>query len=598
MANWIAEDSSGQGNNFLPNSLATYDVFPDTPTNNFCTLNFLDTGPSNFHQGALRLQTTNHNDTCGTFKFPSTGKWYFEIYLITAGAFYQGIFPVRHTTNVGSWDTATKAIRGDNGSKYSYHSGGWQTESYGSAFGNGDIVQCAVDMDNGKIWWGDSGTWIASGDPGAGSNECFTFTASLGWKPMIYGPGSPNATDVIFNFGQTGTFVGYVTAGGNADGNGYGNFKYSVPSGFLALCEENIPEPAIIKGTDYFNTVLWEGNGSTDQDISGVGFQPDLIWIKNREATNGWHAMHNSVRGAGQTLFANDDGGEEAYSDYFGPIQSDGYRLADVSSGHSWNTDDVTYVGWNWKIGWVPTASNSQSAGATPTAGSVKIDGVNLGSALPGSIAAEKLTANTTAGFSIVNYPGGAGTVAHGLGVAPKLVLQRKYDSTGDWLSYTSAFDESADAIRLNTTASVVAADPETVATSTVFSSLIGGNNTIALCFAEVEGYSKIGAYKGDGTAYNAFINTGFTPALIIIKSSLTDDWLIFDNKRHPFNKGSTARLFPNANYAEATSTSIILDFVSNGFRLWSSDGSVSADGEQYMYYAVAEKPFKYANAR
>ena len=175
MANWIAEDSSGQGNNFLPNSLATYDIMPDTPTNNFAMLNPIDTGVnSSISQGGLRLQTTNHSDTCGTFKFPSTGKWYYEVYFITRGSAYFGIAPIRHVTNEGNWDTEVHAIQLDNGNKYSYHSGGWQSESYGSAFGNGDILQVAVDMDNGKLWFGDSGTWIASGDPGAGSNQVFT----------------------------------------------------------------------------------------------------------------------------------------------------------------------------------------------------------------------------------------------------------------------------------------------------------------------------------------------------------------------------------------------------------------------------------------
>ena len=303
------------------------------------------------------------------------------------------------------------------------------------------------------------------------------------------------------------------------------------------------------------------------------------------------------MRGAGQTLFANDDGGEEAYSAYFGPIQSDGYRLADSSSGHSWNTDDVNYVGWNWKIGWVPTASNSQSAGATPTAGSVKIDGVNLGSALPGSIAAEKLTANTTNGFSIVNYPGGAGTVAHGLGVAPKIVFQRKYDATGDWLSYTSAINGTADAVRLNTTSYYETADPETLATSTVFSSLIGGNNTIAFCFAEVEGYSAIASYTGNGSANGAFVHTGFRPAWIMIKrvDSAGFYWGIFDNKRDPVNVAD-AVLYANGNDTEDDSDA--LDMLSNGFKLRSTDNYLNNSSGTYLYLAFAESPFKYSNAR
>ena len=598
MANWIGEDSSGQGNNFLINSLATYDIIPDTPTNNFATWNPIDTGPSSLSQGNLRVQTTNHNDTSGTFKFPSTGKWYYEIYFITRGSSYMGIIPIRYTNNEGTWDTSALAFRADNGNKYSYHSGGWQSESYGSAFSNGDILQVAVDMDNGKLWFGDSGTWIASGDPGAGSNQVFTFTASLGWKPFIYGPGSSNATDAIVNFGQTGTFVGYVTAGSNADGNGYGNFKYSVPSGFLSLCAANIPDPTIVKGTDYFNTVIYTGNGST-QSISGVGFQPDLVWIKNRSAQDD-HKLTDAVRGATNEVESNTDTAGAANADGLTSFASDGFALGDDDE---YNTNTENYVSWNWKAAGVPTADNTASAGATPTAGSVKIDGVNLGSALAGSIAATRLTANTTAGFSIVTYPGGAGTVAHGLGVAPKIVLQKKHDSSGDWLSYTSAVDGTADAIRLNTNDSVVAADPETLATSTVFSSLIGGNNTIAYCFAEVVGYSAFGTYTGDASTAGPFIHTGFRPALIIAKrTDATDDWEILDSVRNTYNDGANCALWPGGNgttgWDESCHANYAVDFVSNGFKLRTSHAVLNASGGTYMYMALAESPFKYSTAR
>jgi hypothetical protein len=581
-------DSSGEGNNFTTVDLDAYDIMPDTPTNNFATLNFLDTGPGNFHQGGLRLQTTNHNDTASTFKFPSTGKWYFEIYCITAGAFYQGICPIRYTGNVGNWDTSNLALRADNGAKYSYHSGGWQSDSYGSAFGNGDIIQCAVDMDNGKIWWGDSGTWIASGNPGAGSNEAFTFTASLGWKPFIYGPGSTYAIDVIFNFGQTGTFVGYVTAGGNTDGNGYGNFKYSVPSGFLALCSANIPDPTIKEGTDHFNSLLYTGNDTDDRALTGVGFQPDWVWIKCR-SINANHGVSDSQRvesGTYKIIYPDANNAESTSGPYISAISSDGFSLANSGSD---NQNNETYVAWNWLAG----TSFSNDASATGI-GSVDSSGV----------------VNATAGFSIVKFTmpsSGQATVKHGLSAKPKAMITKDLDDTYNWaVFHEDTTDTTSKFLRLNTNDAIVTYSTvwgAALPTSSVFGVTAGGlaaasSEVIAYCFTPIEGYSAFGYYVGDNSTDGPMINVGFLPAFTMIKrTDSTGSWFMYDNKRDTFNAVDEG-LFADVVTAEATQTNGMIDFLSNGFKIRSTGTAINASSGTYAYMAFAESPFKYANAR
>ncbi len=586
----MGTDHSGQKNDWVPFNLLNDGVSKDTPTNNFATWNALDTGPGSVTWGSLRLQTTNHNDTAGTFMFPSTGKWYFEIYCTTAGAFYQGIAPIRYTGNVGNWDTSNLAIRADNGSKYSYYSGGWQTDSYGSAFSNGDILQCAVDMDNGKIWWGDSGTWIASGNPATGSNQAFTFTTSLGWKPFIYGPGSPNAIDVIANFGQNGTFNGTITAAGNTDGNGYGDFKYAVPSGFKALCSKNFPDPTIAKPEEHFSTVLWTGTGAVDHDITGVGFQPDLVWIKARsQAYN--HAINDSVRGAGlfiepsTTMVESYNAGQ-----YFGPFASDGYRLNDEDVGTQINQSSQTYVGWNWKAG----TAFSNDASAT-SIGTIDSSG----------------SANADAGFSIVKFTmpsSGQATVKHGLSVKPKLIISKDLDNTYNWaVFHEDTVASTSEFWRLNTDDGLVTYSTiwgAALPTSSVFGVTAGGlaaasAEVIAYCFAEVEGYSKFGTYEANASTNGPYVHTGFTPAWIVFKyiDGSGEWWWMLDSTRDTENL-TTEVLYTNANNTESTiSSSGGVDFLSNGFKIRATNGGIN-NANTYMYMAFAKAPFKYSNGQ
>ena len=169
-----------------------------------------------------------------------------------------------------------------------------------------------------------------------------------------------------------------------------------------------------------FNAVTYTGTGAA-QSISGIGFDPDFVWVKERSSTSG-HILSNSVAGATKLLTSNTTDSEQTDANKFSSFDGDGFS---VGTSGAVNADGDTYVGWCWEAGGAPTADNSANAGATPTAGSVKIDGSNLGSALAGSIAATRLSANTTNGFSVVTYTGtgSAGTIAHGLGAAPKWVI-------------------------------------------------------------------------------------------------------------------------------------------------------------------------------
>jgi len=339
--------------------------------------------------------------------------------------------------------------------------------------------------------------------------------------------------------------------------------------------------------------------------MTGLGLAPDFTWIKQRSGTQG-HTLYDSVRGATEYLSSNTTADEDTLSEGLTSFDSDGWTMGDDGAN---NGDTETYVGWNWKAGGAPTADNSAGAGATPTAGSVKIDGSNLGSALAGTIAATRLSANTTAGFSIVKYVGtGANaTVAHGLGVAPDLVMVKSMGNTFNWVVYSRPVGATKQ-LNLNLdnaedTQSSIWQDTDP--SSTVFTIGTEANvNTstddlIAYCFASIEGYSKVGMYTANDSADGPFAYTGFKPAFVMIKSfeRAGQDWVLCDYARDSYNPVEN-KLYPNENIAESTG-SAIFDFFSNGFKLIDNSYNNNAlSGDGFLYVAFAESPFKYSNAR
>ena len=336
----------------------------------------------------------------------------------------------------------------------------------------------------------------------------------------------------------------------------------------------------INKPSDYFNTKLYTGNGST-QSITGVGFQPDFTWIKDRTTSNS-HYSANSIMGANISLPTNGTNAEitnNAYG-YMTSFDSDGFSLTNGASGsETVNFSGDNYASWNW------LASNTT---ASNTDGSIT----------------STVSANTTSGFSIVSYTGtgsSGATIGHGLGVAPKMIIAKNRSIASNWLVYNYSMSANGDyALFLDSSSAKDNSQDywgDTEPTSSVFT--VGsrqeangsGNNIIAYCFAEKKGFSKFGSWIGNGSTDGTFVYTGFKPSFIIGKNtSRIEDWFMLDNKRDTFNPVDE-RLQPNSNGAEVTVTTLGIDFCSNGFKLRGATNQYNASGETMIYMAFAESP-------
>jgi len=327
----------------------------------------------------------------------------------------------------------------------------------------------------------------------------------------------------------------------------------------------------IKKPSDYFNTVTWTGTNDATTSVTGVNFQPDFVWIKNRNVADD-HTLHDAIRGSTKTLFSNSTGAEGTNTESIQSFDSDGFTTGN-HRGTGGNAGNLM-VSWNW-LGANGTASNTD-----------------------GSITST-VSANTTSGFSIVSYTGNAGvseTVGHGLNAPLGMVIAKNRDDIQDWRIYHKSLGTNQ-FINFNTNAAGTASTVWQTAsfTNDVFAigdnSSVGGsgNNIIAYCFAEVKGFSKFGSYVGNGNADGTFVYTGFKPAMLITKrTDAISDWRIWDNKRDTFNVVDGI-LYPSASNAEGTET--FGDFTSNGFKIRTSSADYNASGGSYIYMAFAEEP-------
>ena len=663
-------DASGSGNHFSVSGLVTSDFgIPDSPENNFNTQNPVSKGTYTFAKGNLKISRaggTGQSSTIGTISVPS-GKWYWEVKLISGQSDYPRIgmfntaignnhieskYPADNDLGARVWGSAA------NGSTNKLFGDSNAEAAFGS-YDDGDVLQFALDMDNFKMYMGKNDTWYtnsstttdkanisdSSANPAFGSATNLDINAGDSFTPCIFS--NANADVWIANFGQDPSFAGGLTGtdvGDETPSEGAGLFKYAPPSGYLALCTANLPDTTIgpnstTQADNHFGILTWSGDdGATRKIATGesavtgtVDFTPDWSWIKRRNgASNGSdHLLLDIVRGvdAFNGLSANAtqaEGLTAAGSTWvnFGDInnfETGGFTVQKGTDGshtlEGINQSGGTYVGWNWKAGGEPTATNSAGAGNTPTAGSVKIDGVNLGSALAGTIPATKISANTTSGFSIVTYTGTgtAGTIAHGLGAIPNMYMVKCLDnsaSSDHWYVYHAGIASNAEdyEIYLNLTARAYENNNypwnETKPTNSVFSikTLQDVNQSsklyVAYCFAEVEGYSKFGKYLANGSG-GEFVYLGFRPAWVMIKeiTSGSTQWLIFDSTRAPFNMIDDVVLSTTIQ-VEGFSSGMELDFLSNGFKIRGSNNDISYSGKTHIYMAFAEAPFKYANAR
>ena len=577
------KDVTTNGNHWTPVNLDYRDSVPDVPTNNFATLNPLSSYSTiALSEGNLKAsESANVGRTAFSSIALQSGKWYFEAYVQTAGS-YVGI-GLSDDSYTGS------SYTGDSANSYGYlsHTGNKYNNgaavSYGATFTAGDIVSAAFDVTTGTLTFYKNGASQGTAFTSISLEQFFTVTSRNGV--------------IIANFGQDSSFAGnHATANSNADGNGHGSFAYAPPSGYLALCSQNLPTPDIIDGTENFNTVLYTGDGNSTKSISGVGFSPDWVWVKNRASTYD-HALMDSVRGASAAyLSSNNTASESTYGNIYGDFtsfDSDGFSVAEGSDATypdaAFNQSSEAYVAWNWLAG--TAFSNDASATGVGTIDS------------SGQV-------NATAGFSIIKYTGtgSAGTIAHGLSAAPEFIICKNRSASQNWLVQGNAIgDTSAGNFLLlestsakaanNTVNTTLGSTTITLDTSATYNG--SGNSHIMYAFHSVEGYSKVGSYTGNGNADGTFVYTGFRPAWVMVKTSSLGGqyWNIFDNVRDPFNDQNTQSLYPNVSDAEGTGN-IDIDFLSNGMKMRDSGNNHNSSGHTYIFLAFADQPFKFANAR
>jgi hypothetical protein len=559
----LGNDFSGNGNNWTTNNIsltagATYDSMTDVPTLTSATAaNFAVLNPL-YNYPAPRLSnanlTTSNNGTAVTGALSTigvtSGKWYFEATNTTT---------VNASTSIGIVDST---FNFDAGAAYiitgsTYRITGNPTFA---SYTNGDTIGVAFDADASTISFYKNGTLQGTGNYGYLTNGTPVF-------PYVYirddATGAWNA-----NFGQR-------------------PFAYTPPTGFVRLNTFNLPTPTIgatatTQANKYFDATTYTGNG-TGQSITNSGsMSPDLVWVKIRSGA-GDHYLADTNRGVSTALYSNNTDAERTESSRgITAFNSNGFTLGlDPLLRGSTNLNGATYVGWQWR--------GSDSTAVTNTAGSIT----------------STVSANPSAGFSVVTYTGtGANaTVGHGLGVAPSMFIVKSRGNTRGWQTYHVNVGNNR-RLLLNTIDAQTGTSAiywnNTTPTSTVFSLGTDGNgnasgeNFVAYCFAEIAGYSKMGTYTGTSTDDGTFTYTGFKPAYIIRKRiDSTSDWWVVDDARSPNNE-VTLRLYPNVSDSEGGDA---IDFLSNGFKQ-RANGAANTSGATYIYMAFAETPLKYTNAR
>ena len=331
---------------------------------------------------------------------------------------------------------------------------------------------------------------------------------------------------------------------------------------------------SITKPSLNFNTKLYTGNASTNA-ITGVGFQPDLVWCKDRSAGNN-HILHDAVRGVNYQIYADLGNAQTNAGGYLSAFGTDGFTLG---SDGAINASGNNYASWNWKAG--------NSAGSTNNDGTI----------------ATTVSVNTTAGFSIVKWTGtgSAGTLGHGLGAVPKTIWVKKTSQADDWFIWHEALG-SQGKMNFNNT-SAVQNDTgywnNTLPTNQVFSVTSNGANNasgqtfIAYCFTNITGYSKFGKYTGNANTDGIFLYTGFKPSWVMIKNrSESNDWYLFDNSRDALSPNTPVgrkSLYVNTSGAEVTRTTKDMDFLLNGIKIRTADGSQNNNGANYIYMCFGQ---------
>lgn len=547
-------------NNWTPNNIsvtagATYDSMLDVPTpyadggngrGNYAVWSKVDT-----NSGGTTIWNANisNNDAGSDVQLRSTiavssGKWYYEWTFQSAGT----------------------------GSAYSHMGVATIDSALIAAYLGSTATSWSIWLSNGNKRNNASSVAYGSGVTANDVIMCaFDVDAGKIWwgkNGTWFASGDPAAGSNAAFTNLAGTIAASCTPRDISHVNfGQRPFAYTPPTGFKALNTQNLPDSTIKKGNAYFDALTWTGDGTSPKSRTGYGFQPDLVWAKGRSASHD-HALFDAVRGTGaKVLSSNSTSAENDYGLSVVSFDANGFTTQTGSLNHSYaNTNGSTYVGWAWKE-------------------------------------------SVSAGFDIVTYTGtGANrTVAHSLGVVPKMIIAKNRGGTSSWAVYHASLGaENAVYLNLTQASAVTTNWNSTAPTSSVFSVGTGGEanpsggNLVAYLFAEVAGFSKFGSYTGNGSSDGPFVYCGFRPRWIMIKrSDSTSPWLIYDTSRDTYNQTNNL-LRVNTSQAETTSGEI--DILSNGFKYRGSstnaDYVTNVSGATYIYATFAENPFKNSLAR
>jgi hypothetical protein len=565
----LGYDTSGNSNHWVTTNISltsgyTYDSITDVPVAysataaNYAVLNPFNSSGVTLSKGNLDCLATATGRGFGTISMKAVDavNWYWEMTPIVATGAYNNHVGI-YADNIDPTTDANRIVWRNDGAVYTNGSLSGTIASYTV----GDTVAMAFNSTTRSLTYYKNGTSLGSftaTDPGTGG----------GFFPHIL---QNSGAEIAVNFGQQG-------------------FKYTPPSGYLALNTYNLPSPTIAQGNKYMDATTYSGNSSTQNIANAGGFRPDLVWIKSRSGAFD-NNIFDSVRPSGYVLCSNNTSGDSTdYSAYFTGINSNGFALA---SSTLMNSSSYTYVGWQWQAG--------AGSSSTNTNGSIT----------------STVSANTTSGFSIVSYTGtgpGNFTVGHGLGVAPSMIIMKNRDRAVYWIVYTATTGIN-NFLRLNTTDISTAGTGiwgTSAPTSTVFggagtdasNGYVAGEKIVAYCFAPIAGFSAFGSYVGNGTANTGpFVYTGFRPRFIMTKAATsTGDWMVWDTARDPVNQAHRALIWNSSNAEISNDPYSNFSILSNGFRLEESVSSPSygnnISGVTYVYAAFAENPFKYSLAR